>query len=66
MDAQTFAPMKSIMISFNSQDKRATKFVEAIKLFDFLKVEESPYNQAYVAEVKEMDSRTFKAINRKD
>lgn len=31
-----------------------------------LKVEESPYNQAYVAEVKEMDSRTFKAINRKD
>ena len=54
------------MISFDTTDKRATKFMEAIKLFDFLKVEESPYNQEYVAEVKSMDPRTFKAIKRED
>ena len=31
---------------------------------DFLKVEESPYDPRYVAEVKAMDKRTFKTVDR--
>ena len=51
---------------FNPKDKRAVQFVETLKLMDFFKVEESPYDPNYVAEVKSMDRTAFKAVKRED
>ncbi|MBO4577321.1 MAG: hypothetical protein J5688_01300 [Paludibacteraceae bacterium] len=42
------------------------QFIETAKLMDFFKVEESPYDPAYVTEVKAMDKSTFKPLNIED
>ena len=58
--------MRTVTISFSQEDRRAAKFVEALKLVDFLTIEESPYDPQYVAEIKAMDKRTFKAVKTAD
>lgn len=44
--------MQTFILSFNPKDKRAAKFMETIKVMDFFKVEESPYDPKFVAKVK--------------
>ncbi len=51
-------PMQTYILSFNPKDKRATKFMETIKLMDFFKVEESPYDPHYVAPVTKPKTST--------
>ncbi len=58
--------IRTVTISFSQKDRRAAKFVEALKLVDFLTIEESPYDPKYVAEIKAMDKRTFKAVKTAD
>ncbi len=62
-------PMQTYILSFNPKDKRATKFMETIKLMDFFKVEESPYDPQFVAKIQaidSMDKRKFKAVRSQD
>lgn len=54
------APMKSYMVSFRQDDKRALQFLKTMQLMDFFTVKESPYDPAYVAEIKAMNKRSFK------
>ena len=61
--AQT-APRRTYLVSIDPTSKQAVKLMSALKLMDFLKVEESPYDPRYVAEVKAMDKRTFKTVDR--
>lgn len=58
--------MRALTLFFDPKDKRAVKFVEMLKLMDFFKVEDSPYDPEYVAEIKAMDRNTFKAVKRED
>ncbi len=61
--------MQTFILSFNPKDKRATKFMETIKLMDFFKVEESPYDPQFVAKIQaidSMDKRKFKAVRSQD
>ncbi|GEM_PF-1449771 len=60
------APVQALTLFFNPKDKRAVQFVETLKLMDFFRVEESPYDPNYVAEVKSMDRTAFKAVKRED
>ena len=65
----TNAPMQTFILSFNPKDKRATKFMETIKMMDFFKVEESPYDPDFVAKIQaidSMDKRKFKAVKSQD
>ncbi len=39
--------MRALTLFFDPKDKRATQFVETLKLMDFFKVEEGPYAQEY-------------------
>lgn len=67
--AATNTPMQTFILSFNPKDKRAAKFMETIKLMDFFKVEESPYNPEFVAKIQaidSMDKRDFKAVKSQD
>ena len=66
MEAALRTPMRSVVISFNPRNKKAVQFIETAKLMDFFKVEESPYDPAYVTEVKAMDKSTFKPLNIED
>jgi len=62
-------PMQTFILSFNPEDKRAAKFMETIKLMDFFKVEESPYDPEFVAKIQAidaMDKREFKAVKSQD
>lgn len=59
-------PMRTLTLFFDPKDKRAAQFVETLKLMDFFKVEESPYDPNYVAEIKAMDRDTFTAVKRED
>lgn len=58
--------MQTFMLSINPKDKRAMKLVEALKMMDFLTIEQSPYDPKYVAELKAMDKRTFKTVKLED
>lgn len=58
------APRRTFLISFDPGSRQAVQLMSALKLMDFLSVEESPYDPRYVAEVKAMDKRTFKTVNR--
>ena len=61
--------MQTFILSFNPEDKRAVKFMETIKLMDFFKVEESPYDPEFVAKIQAidaMDKREFKAVKSQD
>ncbi len=54
---------------FNPKDRRATQLLEALKVMDFLKVEDSPYDKQFVAKIKSIDAgdkRKFKAIKSQD
>ena len=58
------APCKTFIVSIDPRSKSAVQLMNALKLMDFLKIEESPYDSKYVAEVKVMDKRTFKSVKR--
>ena len=55
MEATLRTPMRSVTISFNPRNKKAAQFIETVKLMDFFKVEESPYDPAFVARINAMD-----------
>lgn len=57
---------KYITFSFNSRNRTALQFVKALHSMDFLKIEESPYNEAYVQKVLSMDEATFKPFDRSE
>ena len=59
-------PTQSVWLSYDPRDNRAVQFLASIRLLDFFHVEESPYDQTYVAEVKAMDKSTFKTMKSDD
>lgn len=63
MNTATRTPMRSVVISFNPHHKKAAQFIETAKLMDFFHVEDSPYDPAYVADVKAMDKSTFQPLD---
>ncbi len=66
MATTTMTDMRSVVVSFNPKDTRAARMIEALRVFDFFKVEDSPYDPEYVANIKAMDKRTFKAVKTED
>ncbi len=66
MATATPTPMRSVVISFNPQDRKAAQFIETARLMDFFHVEDSPYDPDYVAMVKQMDKHTFQPLKRAD
>lgn len=61
--------MQTFMVSFNPKDKRAMRFFEALRIQDYFRVEECPYDPEYVAKIKAIDAqdkRKFKAIKSDD
>ena len=59
-------PTQTLFLTFNPESEKARRMIEALKLLDFLKIEESPYDATYVADVKAMDKSTFKPVNREN
>ena len=59
------APTQTLFLTFNPNSERARRMIEALKVMDFFKIEESPYDANYVAEVKSMDKNKFTPVNRK-
>ncbi|MGM9825713.1 MAG: DUF2683 family protein [Paludibacteraceae bacterium] len=43
---------QAFMLYIDSNDKRATKLIEALKVMDFVVIEKSPYNPDFVAKIK--------------
>lgn len=43
---------QAFMLYIDSNDIRATKLIEALKVMDFLVIEEVPYNTDYVGETQ--------------
>lgn len=44
--------MHSVRLSYDPKDNRAVQFLASIRLLDFFRVEESPYDPVFVAKVK--------------
>ena len=63
MEAAVRTPIRSVMISFNPRNKKAVQFIETAKLMDFFKVEESPYDPAFVARINAMDESKAVSVN---
>ena len=59
-------PMQSVVLSFSPSNNNALHFIEMARKMDFLTVSDSPYDPAYVANVKAMRKNTFKAVKRED
>lgn len=57
-------PTQTLFLTFNPKSEKARRMIEALKLLDFLKIEESPYDANYVADVMAMDKSTFKPVKR--
>ena len=55
---------RTYLVSFDPKSKQAVQLMSALKLMDFLSIEESPYDPRYVADIKTMEKRTFKTISR--
>lgn len=65
MATAAISPMQTFIVSFNPKDKRATRFFEALKIQDYFKVEECPYDPEYVAKIRKIDAqdkRNFKTV----
>lgn len=44
--------IKTYWVTIDPNDKRATKLIEALKVMDFLVIEEIPYSTDYVGETQ--------------
>lgn len=52
----TPARTQTYILSFDPKDERAVRWIEALKVMDFFKVEESPYNPDFVAKIERAKS----------
>ena len=59
-------PTQTLFLTFNPESEKARRMIEALKTLDFFKIEESPYDADYVADVKAMNKKSFKTVSRKD
>lgn len=57
---------KSVVLTYDPNDKRAVGLFEWLRMVDFLKIEDSPYDPQYVAEVKSMNENDFQQIDLAD
>ena len=45
------APKRTLFVSYDPRSKKAVQFLSALKVLDFLTIEESPYDPAFVAKI---------------
>ena len=46
------ARTQTVLVSFNPNSKKATQLISALRLMDFLKIEDSPYDPVFVAKIR--------------
>lgn len=56
-------PRRTLFLSFNPEDKKATQLISALKLMDFLKIEESPYDPAFVAKISKAEKSSKRVVD---
>ena len=57
------AQTQTVLVSFNPRSKKATQLISALRLMDFLKIEDSPYDPLFVAKIRRAEKSSKREVD---
>ena len=56
-------PKRTLFISYDPRSKKAIQFLSALKVLDFLTIEESPYDPSFVAKINKAEKSSKRIVD---